>query len=118
MAEGRTKTFGVGGFTGVTTVSGHFSQQEVDFARSVAEYHPLAKELDLFTLVLESLPIFREAKRRIKSGYAVEPQDMAEWTDNDPVCRRALSQLTSTQNAIIFATMMTASYIWNEQQQN
>jgi hypothetical protein len=118
MAEGRTNTFGMAGFTGVTTVSGHFSQQEVDFARSVAKYHPLGGELDLFTLVLESLPILREAKRRIKIGYSVDPDDMAEWVDNDPVCRRALSQLTSTQNASIFSTMMTASYIWNEEEQN
>ena len=68
MAEGRTNAFGVAGFPGVTTVSGHFSQQEVDFARLVAKYHPLARELDLFTLVLESLPFFVKLNEELESG--------------------------------------------------
>jgi hypothetical protein len=108
----------IGGSAQPPVANGPFSQAEFELARAIAELHPLASVPDDPRLILEALPLPREAKERLRLGLHVDPRAIASLVENDPVAVWSLSRLDQTQVDLVFAIVGFAIELWNILERN
>ena len=115
-----TEAIGIdgGGIEDTSCSKGDFSKAELDFALKIARLHPRANELNVVSLAVSSLPLIREAKRRMRLGQRFDLQSIVTWADDDPECARLLKRLTELELGFVFSIVNSIIDAWKDSQLN